>query len=133
MGRDELLRNEESRRLTVELDATRCVSGARGRGERLSEAAKTVTSDRVLELGEANETIRWAWDRAKVDQKDMDERRNSWPSWRQSRAGKELRTDDERDRCRRLRRSEQARRWNGNVDQPTRNDIAWPTMMLITV
>ena len=43
----------------MELDATRCVSAARGRGERLSEAAKTITSDRVLELGEANETVRW--------------------------------------------------------------------------
>ena len=27
--------------------------------EPLSEAAKIITSDRVLELGEANETIRW--------------------------------------------------------------------------
>ena len=34
------------------------VSGARGRGERLSEATETITSDRVLELAEANETIR---------------------------------------------------------------------------
>ena len=37
----------------------RCVSDARGRGELLSEATKIITSDRVLELGEANETIRW--------------------------------------------------------------------------
>ena len=43
-----------------------------------------------------------AWDTAKVDQKDLDERRNSWRSLRQSRT--ELRTDYERDRCRRLRR-----------------------------
>ena len=56
------------------------VSGARGR-EQLSEKTK-ISSDRVLELCEANETIRWAWDRAKVDQKDLDERRSSWPSWR---------------------------------------------------
>ena len=103
MGRDELLRNEESRALTVELDATLC-PGARGRGERLSEATKIITSDRVLELGEANETIRWVWDRVNVDQKDLDERRNR-PSWRQSRESKQLRTDvGTRSGCRRLRR-----------------------------
>ena len=34
------------------------VSGARGRGEQLSEMTKIITSDRVLELGEANETFR---------------------------------------------------------------------------
>ena len=73
------------------------MSGARGQAEPLSEAAKTTTSDGVLEFD-------GAWDRAKVHQKDLDERRNSWPSWRQSHTGNELRTDDERDRCRRLRR-----------------------------
>ena len=36
------------------------VSGARGRVEPLSEAATTITSDKVLELGEASETIRWS-------------------------------------------------------------------------
>ena len=40
-----------------------------------------------------------AWGRAKVDQKDLDEHRNSWPSWRQFRPGEERRTDDERERC----------------------------------
>ena len=52
----------------MELDATRCVPGARGRGERLSEATKTITSDRVLGVGEANEKpFNGAWDRGKVD------------------------------------------------------------------
>ena len=60
------------------------VSGARGRVEQLSEMTKIITSDRVLELGEAK-PFDEAWDRAKVDQKDLDEHRNSWPSWRQSR------------------------------------------------
>ena len=54
------------------------VSGARGRVEQLSEMTKIITLDWVLELGEAN------WDRVKVDQKDLDEHRNRWPSWRQS-------------------------------------------------
>ena len=46
-----------------------------------------------------------AWDRVKVDQMDLDEHRNSWPSWRQSRTGEELTTDDgTRSGCRRLRR-----------------------------
>ena len=49
-GRDELLKNEESRALTVELDGTLCQVQ-----ERLSEEATIITSDRVLELGEANE------------------------------------------------------------------------------
>ena len=35
------------------------VSGARGRGEQLPEMTKIITLDQVLELGEANETIRW--------------------------------------------------------------------------
>ena len=34
-------------------------SGARGRGERLSEETEITTSERVLELDEGNETIRW--------------------------------------------------------------------------
>ena len=34
------------------------MSGARGRGQ-LSEMTKIISSDRVLEPGEANETIRW--------------------------------------------------------------------------
>ena len=61
------------------------VSGARGRGEPLSKETKIITSDLVLELGEANETIRWY--RVKVDQKDPDERRNSRTSWRHSHTG----------------------------------------------
>ena len=36
------------------------VPGARDRVEPLSEAAKTITRDKVLELGEASETIRWS-------------------------------------------------------------------------
>ena len=51
-GRDELLRNEESKELTMELNAARCVR-RKGRGEQLS-AMTQITS----ELGEANETIR---------------------------------------------------------------------------
>ena len=64
-----------------------------------------------------------AWDLAKVDQKDLDERRNSLPSWRQSRT--EPRTDDGTRSVQTLETSEEATRGNGGVDQPIRNDNAW--------
>ena len=51
--------------------------GARGRGEQLSEVTKITTSDRVVRQTKPFDE---AWDGAKVDQKDLDERRNSWTS-----------------------------------------------------
>ena len=67
-----------------------------------------------------------AWDRVKVDQKDLDEHRNSWPSWRQSRTGEEPQ-DRRRNEIgvQTLETSEEAKRWNGGVDHPKRNDNAW--------
>ena len=61
----------------------------------------------------------------KVDQKGLEERRNSWPSWRRSRTGEEPRTDDGTRSVQTLETSEEARRQKGGDDQPKRNDNAW--------
>ena len=55
--------------------------------------------EQVLELDEANETVRWSSRPCEGDQKDLDEHRNNQHSWCQFRTGGGFRTDDEQNRC----------------------------------
>ena len=65
----------------MELDAI--VSGAKGRGEWLSEATKIISSDQCWSSATQTKRFDGAWDRVKVDQKE-----------RQSCTGEEFRTND---------------------------------------
>ena len=99
------------------------MSGARGRGERLSEATKIITSDRVLEIGEANETIRWSLGPPEGSGRTQEQLAflASIPCRRraQDRRRNEIGVQT-------LETSEGARRWKRDVDQPKRNDKhAW--------
>ena len=92
MGRAELSRNEGSTALTVELDATlfdiqKIKSNDCQRRQRSSPRIGCWSSARQTKFD-------GAWERVKVDQKDLDEHSNSWPSWSQSRTGEELMTNE---------------------------------------
>ena len=93
MGGDELLRNEESRELTMELDATLCqvqeAEASRCRRQRRSSFRMGYWS-----LARQTKPFDGGWDWVEVDQKDLDEHRNNWPLWRQTRTGEELMTDE---------------------------------------
>ena len=115
---DELLRNEESRALTVSWMPHAVCQGARGSKDHLlgsGVGARRGKRNHSMELGTVRRLTRRIWTNAGT----------AGALGVDPRTGEERRTDDGTRSVQTLETSEEARRWNGGVDQPKRNDNAW--------